>query len=95
MKKKGWKELPEGAIIPAAPTSPEFKTGDWRIQKPVWNEDKCVHCLLCWLYCPDSAIKVKDGKVVAFDYEYCKGCGICGQVCPPKIRAIEMVKEEI
>jgi len=25
------------------------------------------------------------------DYEYCKGCGICAQVCPTK--AISMVEE--
>ncbi|MCK5239384.1 MAG: 4Fe-4S binding protein, partial [Candidatus Thorarchaeota archaeon] len=24
------------------------------------------------------------------DYDYCKGCGICSQVCPPK--CIEMVR---
>jgi pyruvate ferredoxin oxidoreductase delta subunit len=31
--------------------------------------------------------------VVGIDLEHCKGCGICAEVCPPKIKAIEMVQE--
>ena len=30
------------------------------------------------------AIKVKDGKREEFDYDYCKGCGICALECPGK-----------
>lgn len=93
MKFKSWKDLPEGGIIRDVPTSPEFKTGDWRSRVPKFYENKCVHCLFCWLYCPDSAIKVKDGRIIKFDYDYCKGCGICANVCPHS--AIEMVEEKI
>ncbi len=96
MKKMGWKELPEGAVIPGAPTSPEVNTGEWRTGvKPVINLDKCTNCLLCWLYCPDSSVLVKDGKIQGVDYNHCKGCGICAEVCPPRIKAIDMVKEEL
>jgi len=28
------------------------------------------------------------------DYKYCKGCGICAEECPPKVKAITMVREE-
>jgi MinD superfamily P-loop ATPase len=45
--------------------------------------------VLCWVYCPESAIIVKDGRWVAFDYDHCKGCGICGAVCPVKVEAHE------
>jgi Pyruvate/2-oxoacid:ferredoxin oxidoreductase delta subunit len=34
-------------------------------------------------------------KVVGFNYDYCTGCGICSVECPPKEKAIVMVKEEI
>ena len=33
------------------------------------------------------------GEPYAFDYDYCKGCGICAAECP--CGAIEMVPEEI
>jgi pyruvate ferredoxin oxidoreductase delta subunit len=36
---------------------------------------------------------VKDGKVVGIDLDHCKGCGICAEVCPPKVQAIKMVQE--
>jgi len=92
-EKKGWKEMPIGLVLEAG-SSKEFETGDWRSDKPIWDPNKCTHCLLCWIYCPDSAIIVKDGKVQGIDYRYCKGCGICAEECPPKIRAIKMVREE-
>jgi Fe-S-cluster-containing hydrogenase component 2 len=43
---------------------------------------------LCHLYCPDSAI---DFETIEIDLDYCKGCGICASICPPK--AIKMVQE--
>lgn len=92
-EKKGWKELPIGLSLKSG-TSQEFETGDWRSDKPIWDEKKCTHCLICWIYCPDSAIIIKDGKVQGIDYRYCKGCGICAEECPPKIKAITMVREE-
>ncbi len=69
-------------------------TGIWRSFKPVIDQSKCRHCLLCWLYCPEGAIKRvgEDLMSVEVDYDYCKGCGVCANECPAK--AIEMVLEE-
>jgi len=67
------------------------KTGTWRDYRPVVKEDKCVKCLLCWLYCPEDAILRREDDMVYVDYDYCKGCGICAEVCP--VNAIEMVPE--
>ncbi len=89
-KKLSWKELPEGDVLEAG-TSKNFKTGNWRSQKPVHIPEKCIHCLICWVYCPDSAIKTKDGKFESFDYDFCKGCGICAHECPKD--AIKMEQE--
>ena len=41
-----------------------------------------MNCLLCWLYCPDSAIALDGETFTGFDLDYCKGCGICAEVCP-------------
>ncbi|MFH1220580.1 MAG: 4Fe-4S binding protein [Candidatus Eisenbacteria bacterium] len=96
MKKMGWKELETespGGRIKRGGNAQEYETGSWRTFRPIRDEAKCNHCLRCWIYCPDSAIQVKDGKVTGIDLSHCKGCGICAEVCPPKVRAIQMVQE--
>ena len=89
------KKLPGSKDIPAAGVTwkpaTEYKTGDWRTFKPVVDKSKCINCLQCWIFCPDSAIKVKDKKMAGFDYEHCKGCGICASICP--VKCIKMEKE--
>jgi 2-oxoacid:acceptor oxidoreductase delta subunit (pyruvate/2-ketoisovalerate family) len=89
---KPWQELPIGGAIVPGETAPPH-TGGWRTGlKPEVDLDRCVNCLLCWLYCPDSAIEL-DGVVFAgFDYDYCKGCELCAEICP--VEAIEMIEEE-
>jgi pyruvate ferredoxin oxidoreductase delta subunit len=86
------KDHPSAATIPEAGTAKRYKTGTWRSEKPKWIEEECSHCLICWMFCPDSAILVKDGKMVAIDYDHCKGCGICATECPRD--AIVMIAEE-
>jgi len=63
-------------------------TGEWRVFRPVKDDEKCNNCLICWVYCPEACIE-KEGQVI--DYQYCKGCGICAEECPTD--AITMVKE--
>ncbi|MDK2823417.1 MAG: pyruvate ferredoxin oxidoreductase delta subunit [Clostridia bacterium] len=62
----------------------------WRTFKPVLDHEKCINCLRCWLLCPDGVISKENGQL-EFDFDYCKGCGICAYECPKK--AIVMVKE--
>ena len=89
-----WREMPIGGIIFNAGSSQEYQTGGWRTYKPVYDEERCVHCLRCWILCPDSAVLVEDGKVIGFDEEHCKGCGICAAECPPRCNAIAMELED-
>lgn len=89
----GWKEIPRGAVILHAGNAELYETGDWRTFKPIWDAEKCIHCLRCWIVCPDSSILVKDGKMMGIDYKHCKGCGICETECPEKVHAIRMVNE--
>jgi 2-oxoacid:acceptor oxidoreductase delta subunit (pyruvate/2-ketoisovalerate family) len=54
----------------------------------------CFECDNCYGVCPDNAvIKLGPGKRFQFNYDYCKGCGVCAQECP--CGAIKMVPEEI
>ncbi|MFQ6082349.1 MAG: 4Fe-4S binding protein [Candidatus Aminicenantia bacterium] len=95
-KEETWRELTIGIINLKAGNSLENLTGSWRSgRKPLFKPEHCIHCLFCWVYCPDSAIIVNEGKMKGINYDYCKGCGICAVECPTKIKAIEMVKEEV
>ena len=40
----------------------------------------CNSCDRCVTYCPDGVLKRVDGELV-FDYDYCKGCGVCAREC--------------
>jgi len=63
-------------------------TGSWRVQTPRYDKGKCVRCLRCWFSCPEGCIKREEDDYVRWDLNYCKGCGICAQVCPAKAIAI-------
>ncbi|MGA8593300.1 MAG: NAD(P)-binding protein [Bryobacteraceae bacterium] len=52
----------------------------------------CFECDNCYGVCPDNAvIKLGAGKRFQFNYDYCKGCGLCVAECP--CGAIEMIPE--
>jgi 2-oxoacid:acceptor oxidoreductase delta subunit (pyruvate/2-ketoisovalerate family) len=54
----------------------------------------CFECDNCYGVCPDNAvIKLGPGKRFEFNYDYCKGCGICVSECP--CGAIKMMPEDI
>ncbi len=54
----------------------------------------CFECDNCYGVCPDNAvIKLGPGKRFEFNYDYCKGCGMCVSECP--CGAIKMVPEDI
>ena len=54
----------------------------------------CFECDNCYGVCPDNAvIKLGAGMKFRFNYEYCKGCGICANECP--CGAIDMVSEDV
>jgi 2-oxoacid:acceptor oxidoreductase delta subunit (pyruvate/2-ketoisovalerate family) len=89
-----WRALDRGPVIPGG-TSRHFLTGTWRTERPVLDLQRCIHCMLCWLYCPDSSILARDGRVVGIDLDHCKGCGVCAAVCPPRAGAIVMVPEGV
>ena len=54
----------------------------------------CFACDNCWTLCPDSAVLktrqlAADGSHYLFDYDFCKGCGLCARECPCGYIAME------
>ncbi|MBS4031949.1 MAG: 4Fe-4S binding protein [Clostridiales bacterium] len=91
ISKWGWSKHPVGAVIPEPATTNRYVTGGWRSLRPILDLEKCVHCFICFIFCPDSSILVENEKMDGFKLEHCKGCGICAQVCPKN--AIHMMNE--
>lgn len=86
-----WQELPLGGVVRPG-SAPQPRTGGWRTgTRPAVDLSKCIDCLLCWLYCPDNAIRLEGTTLADVELDYCKGCELCATVCPTG--AIEMVAE--
>ena len=86
-----WQDLEIGAIVTEPGNASQYKTGDWRSQRPVHDFSRCINCGLCMIYCPEGCcVQNKDGYFDA-DLFYCKGCGICYRECPTF--AIKMEEE--
>jgi len=102
---QGWEEFEAGAILHSFDGTADAKkhhlnnsinhtVADWRSEKPVYNEEHCIHCQFCWVYCPDTSIISKEKKFDHIDYVHCKGCGICVDVCPTNPKALLMFTEQ-
>ena len=88
---RAWDELPVAGVVERdealRPRTGNYRTG----LRPAVDVAQCVDCLLCWLYCPDSAVVLDETRFAGFDLDVCKGCEICAVVCPTG--AIAMVAE--
>jgi len=79
-------------------TSKENKTGAWRTFVPEVDNEKCIKCGKCQMFCPEGCIrgleaqKMEDKTPPKINLDYCKGCGICAAECP--VKAIAMKQEE-
>jgi len=69
--------------IHAGATSEKMKTGLWRTESPLINEEKCNRCWwICSTFCPEGAIAVDESRRPQIDYDHCKGCMVCLAQCP-------------
>ena len=87
-----WKDLEIGCIVTEPGSSREYRTGDWRSQKPTYDFNKCIKCGLCQIYCPEGCIGQNAEGYFQANMYWCKGCGICSKEC--LTRVITMVNEE-
>lgn len=87
----GYETAPIGGILPAAGNTvwndlSVSRTG-WM---PVLAKERCIHCGMCDLVCPDLCLVWGDGApdgkyertLMGIDYRYCKGCLRCVESCP-------------
>jgi pyruvate ferredoxin oxidoreductase gamma subunit len=87
----GYETQPIGGIIPEPGNTvwndlSASRTGSL----PVFNRERCIHCGLCDLVCPDYCLVWEDGEkggrfereLMGVDYRYCKGCLRCVESCP-------------
>lgn len=99
--KWGYKNAPIGGIIIEAGSSILKNNQSSRQGKiPLFHLGRCIHCGLCETTCPDYCFKFekkedpKTKKIQTFntglDYQFCKGCLRCVDVCP-----VEALTEEL
>jgi pyruvate ferredoxin oxidoreductase delta subunit len=93
--------MPFGPLVAKPGSSVKNLTGSWRLgKKPKFMQAACTACKLCYELCPEGSIIAKwlaSGKAEKNTFQanldYCKGCGICAQVCPKKGEVV-MVEEK-
>ena len=94
-KKEGeltWKDLEIGSIVTEPRNARQYRTGDWRSQRPTYDFKRCIKCGICYIFCPEGCIGQNAEGYFEADMYYCKGCGICAKECPTRV--ITMVEEE-
>lgn len=80
-----------GAILNPGNTIDRDVSGSRSGYIPVWHEEECIHCAMCEVTCPDFCFSFKEGVDkkgktgmlnFGIDYQFCKGCLKCIEVCP-------------
>jgi pyruvate ferredoxin oxidoreductase delta subunit len=81
-----------GPLVIKPEKSKGNKTGAWRVKlRPKYLQKNCIACRMCILVCPEPCVSGKEKNTFNTDYTFCKGCGLCAQVCPKQ--DIVMVEE--
>ena len=87
----GYRTAPIGGVLPTPGNTAHNDLHTSRIGwMPVLDEDKCIHCGMCDMVCPDMCLvwtTYTDDqgrpavKLDGIDYQYCKGCMRCVETC--------------
>jgi pyruvate ferredoxin oxidoreductase gamma subunit len=90
MVKMGYENAPFGGVI-LNPGNSMLKDHEASRKgfAPKFNSEACCHCGYCDLVCPDYCFvweknpeKKMGAELLGIDYQYCKGCQKCIQICP-------------
>lgn len=75
--------VPRGVplIFAVGNTAPRH-TGSWRTFRPVIDRSRCTRCGICFIHCPDGALRADAEGYPVIDADNCKGCLICCEECP-------------
>ena len=87
-----WRELLPGCVVIETGNAKQYRTGDWKSERPVLDHQKCIKCGICYLFCPEGCIGQNEEGYFEANLYYCKGCGICARECWTE--AIKMMEEE-
>ena len=87
-----WRDIEIGSIATEPGSAIQYRTGDWRSQRPVYDFSRCIKCGICQIFCPEGCIQQNSEGYFEADLYHCKGCGICARECWTKV--IKMVEEE-
>ncbi len=87
----GFETQPLGGVIPEPGNTiwndnSAARTG----YMPYFNSQRCIHCGMCDLVCPDYCLVWEKGEeggpyerqLTGIDYRYCTGCLQCVETCP-------------
>jgi pyruvate ferredoxin oxidoreductase delta subunit len=87
-----WRDIEIGSIATEPGSASQYRTGDWRSQRPTYDFNRCIKCGICQMFCPEGCVQLNPEGYFEADMYYCKGCGICARECWTKV--IKMVEEE-
>ncbi len=90
----GWKDLEIGFVVTEPVNASSYKTGYLRSERPISDNERCIKCGLCYIYCPEACIHEDEEGYFEADLYYCKGCGICAHECPRSVISMVEEKEE-
>jgi pyruvate ferredoxin oxidoreductase delta subunit len=74
----------KGFAVAETGTRGGMYVGNWRVETPSVDKEKCTGCRLCLMYCPEGAIRADEAGKPEIDMRFCKGCGVCANECPTK-----------
>ena len=61
-----WQEVNPGCMVFQPGSASKYHTGSWRAKRPIWENEKCIKCGVCYIYCPEGCItETADGFFAA------------------------------